>query len=273
MAGEPGQGGRPRTLNAWIDPPTARVLDTAETARGFSMVLHRVHGTLLIPEVGRKVVGWLGWAMFLSSATGLWLWWPRRCGLLQGLAWRRGASSLYNLHHVVGFWVCIPLTVLSLTGVYISFPETSRAVFGLPQPPPRPPAAVRFAPPLAAPNLSLAEAVGIALTATPGASVTEVSVPTQGQAPTWRVGLVMPGAGATRTVQVVDSTAAIRADRPAGGSRASDQVSPLVRRIHAGHDLGVGWQIVIFLGGLAPAILGLSGAILWARRQFGRKGV
>ncbi len=82
VTGELGPGGRPRTLNAWIDPPTARVPDTAKTARGFSTVLYRVHGTLLIPEVGRKGVGWLGWAMFVSSATGLWLWWPRRAASL-----------------------------------------------------------------------------------------------------------------------------------------------------------------------------------------------
>ena len=82
MVLEPGPGGRPRTLNVWIDPPTARLLETAETARGFSMVLYRVHGTLLIPEGGRKGVGWLGWAIFESSATGLWLWWPRRAASL-----------------------------------------------------------------------------------------------------------------------------------------------------------------------------------------------
>ncbi len=98
MTGPPGPGGRPRSLNVWIDPPTARVLDTAEVAKGFSMVMHRVHGSLLIPEVGRKVVGWLGWAMFVSSATGLWLWWPRNGGFLKGFRWRRGASILFNLH-------------------------------------------------------------------------------------------------------------------------------------------------------------------------------
>ena len=274
MAGEPGPGGRPRTLNVWIDPPTIRVLDTAEVAKGFSMVLHRIHGTLLIPEVGRKVVGWLGWTMFVSSATGLWLWWPRRGGFLSGLHWRRGTSNLFNLHHVVGFWICVPLAVLSLTGVYISFPETSRAIFGLPQPPPRPPPAVRFAPPLMAPNLSLTKAVSVALTASPGASVVEISVPTQGKTPVWRVGVKAPDAEATRTIQVIDASGDLRTDGPGpGAGPPTDNLSPLMRRIHDGHDMGLIWQIVIFLGGLAPAILGLSGAILWARRQFVRKGV
>src|SRR6185312_13707354 len=119
LAGPAGASGRPRTLNAWIDPPTAKVLATTEIANTATMVVHRLHGQLLIPGVGRKVVGWLGWAMFVSSATGLWLWWPRHANVLKGLRWRRSPSTLFNLHHMVGFWVCLPLAALSITGVYI----------------------------------------------------------------------------------------------------------------------------------------------------------
>lgn len=264
MAGEPGPGGRPRTLNAWIDPPTARVLSTGETARTFTQVLHRLHGTLLIPEIGRKVVGWLGWALFASSATGLWLWWPRHGGFLKGLRWRRGASTLFNLHHVVGFWVCAPLAVLSLTGVYLSFPQTSRAVFGLPQPPPRP--AGRFAPPIEA-RLTLAQAVAAAQAVAPHASVTEVNVPTQGREPAWRVGLRAAGAEGTTVVQVIDGTGAVGVARRGSGGSAGDTLSPLVRRIHDGAGMGLVWQVIIFAGGMAPAVLGVTGVAMWLRRR------
>src|SRR5688572_7482008 len=168
LAGPPGPGGRPRTLNAWMDPPTARVLDTGEVAKQPTQVMHRLHGSLLLPPsngpgpaLGRQIVGWLGWAMFVSCVTGLWLWWPRHGGFLKGLRWHRGASTLFNLHHLVGFWVCIPLAVLSLTVVYSSVPQTSRALFGLPQPPPRN-ASGRFARPLPQTKLTLAQAVAAA---------------------------------------------------------------------------------------------------------------
>ena len=271
MPGEPGPGGRPRTLNAWIDPPSARVLDTAEVAKGFSMVMHRVHGTLLIPEVGRKVVGWLGWAMFVSSATGLWLWWPRNGGFLKGLRWRRGAWTLFNLHHMVGFWICVPLAVLSLTGVYISFPQTSRAVFGLPAQPPRD--ASRFAPPIM-PQLTIRQAIATAQASAPG-SVVEVSVPIQGKEPVWRIGLKAPGAERPQTVQVVDATGNVRAG--SGGSVGmavpKDEVSPLMRKIHDGAGMGLVWQTIIFMGGIAPAVLGVSGLIVWLRRRAHRQGI
>jgi len=173
----PGPGGRPRTFNVWIDPPTAKVLASAEIAKTFTMVTHQLHGSLLMPGAGRKVVGWLGWAMLVSSATGLWLWWPRHGGFLKGLRWHRGASTLFNLHHLIGFWLCLPLAVLSLTGVYISFPQTTHALFGVPAPAnpgggQRPAANdPRFAPPLAAPNLTVQQAVGAATAAAPGATL------------------------------------------------------------------------------------------------------
>ena len=273
LEGEPGPGGRPRTLNAWIDPPTARVLDTAEVAKGFTMVMHRLHGSLLIPEIGRKVVGWLGWAMFVSCATGLWLWWPRHGSFLKGLRWHRGASTLFNLHHLIGFWVCLPLAVLSLTGVYISFPQTSHALFGLPAPPARPTGPGRFAPPIQ-PKLTLAQAVATAQAEAPGAAVAEVNVPTRGKEPAWRIGLRAPGAERPKTVQVVDATGAVKAGRDGGGGGGGpDPVSRLVRQVHDGNEMGIVWQAIIFAGGLAPAVLGVTGIVMWLRRRARRRAI
>lgn len=277
ISGEPGPGGRPRTLNAWIDPPTAKVLDTAETAKGFTMVVHRLHGSLLIPDVGRKVVGWLGVAMFVSSATGLWLWWPRHGSFLKALRWRRGASTLFNLHHLIGFWVCAPLAVLSLTGVYISFPETSRALFGIPQPPPRPQGPGRFPAPIPHPSLSMAQAVAAARSAAPDATVLEVNAPTRGKAPAWRIGLKAPGVEQPKTVQVVDATGAVKSGSGLGQGQGQgggpDPLSKLVRQVHDGNDMGIAWQTVIFLAGAAPAVLGLSGVVMWLRRSARRKAL
>ena len=275
LQGAPGPGGRPRTLNAWIDPPTARVLDTAEVAAQFSMVLHRVHGSLLIPDIGRKVVGWLGWAMFVSSATGLWLWWPRHGGFLRGLRWRRGASTLFNLHHMVGFWVCLPLAILSLTGVYISFPQTSHALFGVPPPAQRPGGPGRNAPPLASPNLTIAQAIATAQAEAPGAAVVELNVPTKGKDPAWRVGLRAPGAERSKTVQVLDATGAVKQPRggEGGGPSGPDPVSKLMRQVHDGNGTGLVWQTIITLAGAAPLILSVTGVIMWLRRRARKRAI
>ncbi|HVI31195.1 PepSY-associated TM helix domain-containing protein [Phenylobacterium sp.] len=271
LDGPAGPGGRPRTLNAWIDPPTGKVLATGETAKSVTQVLHRLHGSLMIPQIGRKVVGWLGWAMFVSCVTGLWLWWPRHGGFTKGLRWRRGPSTLFNLHHMVGFWVCIPLAVLSLTGVYISFPQTSRALFGVAQPQrpggPGGGGPGRFAPPVPQTQTSLEQAVAVAAASKPGAQVVSVSVPTRGQEPAWRVQLKTPGAKQPATVQVVDATGQVKAARGPGGEGGPDPLSRWMRKIHDGADTGIVWQTIIFLGGIAPALLGVTGVIMWLRRR------
>jgi uncharacterized iron-regulated membrane protein len=244
----------------------------AEIAKGATMTMHRLHGSLLIPGVGRKVVGWLGWAMFLSAATGLWLWWPR-AGFLKGLRWRRGASQLFNLHHTVGFWLCLPLAALSLTGVYISFPQTARTLFGVAEAAPRPTgpgrADPRFAPPLAQPQTTAESAVAAALAAVPGARVTTLNTPTVGDRPAWRIEL----AGG-RQVRVDDATgkAKLGPARTAGeGGR--DPLSAWMRKVHDGGDTPLLWRLVITLAGLAPTVLGLSGLVMWLRRRARRRAL
>ncbi|MDP3175365.1 MAG: PepSY-associated TM helix domain-containing protein [Phenylobacterium sp.] len=283
IKGEPGPGGRPRSLNVWIDPPTAAPLGVAEGGSGLVPWLHRLHGTLLIPQIGRKVVGWLGWAMFISCATGLWLWWPRNGAVAKGLRWRRGPTTTFNLHHMVGFWICIPLAIASLTGVYISFPQTSRALFGVAPPEAARPAGAarpggqgggqggqggpggRFAPPVERTALTLDRAAALALDGKAGAQLVSISVPTRGKDPAWRVQIRPQGAKTPSTVQVVDASGVVKADRSGGGP---DPLSRWMRRIHDGDDMGIVWQIVVFLGGLAPPLLGITGLIMWLR---GRK--
>ncbi|MBR7621476.1 PepSY domain-containing protein [Phenylobacterium sp. 20VBR1] len=276
IPGPPGPDGRPRSLNAWIDPPTGRVLDRAEVAKDFSMALHRLHGTLFIPSVGRKVVGWLGGALLVSCATGLWLWWPRHGALGQALHWRRGPSTLFNLHHLVGFWICLPLAVVSLTGVYIAFPQTSRALFGVPQPPAGPRGGPnRSAAPLAHPNLTLPDAVASAQAAAPGASLAVINLPTQGADPAWKIQLSRPGAGEPVTVAVNDTTGAAQAERasPSAAGGGPDPLSAWMRRVHDGADMGIVWQTLLVLAGLAPTLLCLTGLIMWLRRRARRRAI
>ncbi|MBX7248396.1 MAG: PepSY domain-containing protein, partial [Caulobacteraceae bacterium] len=122
--------GRAPQHTVWIDPGSARVLDQASSAAGVQRALHQLHGTLFIPGVGRKVVGWLGWLMLVSCLTGVWIWWPRNGKVLKGFSWRRSSLFTGNLHHQVGVWIAVPLAVLSFTGAYISFPQTMRALTG-----------------------------------------------------------------------------------------------------------------------------------------------
>lgn len=272
----PAPGQRPRSLTAWIDPATARVLDVADTRDEVISIMHRLHGSLLIttPGLGRKIVGWLGWAMSLSCLTGLWLWWPRNGRVLKGLRWRRSPSTINNLHHLFGFWVLIPLLLVSLTGVYISFPETSRKLFGVAAPAESPargdqqkaaPRGPNNAPPLAAPNLPIDMAVAAAMAEKPGAALSVISLPTEGKRPAWRVQFAGKGHVPPSSIQVSDADGAIVKGR--GGPGQSDPLSQRMRRIHDAQETPFIWQVLVFLTGLAPPLLGVTGTVMWLRRR------
>jgi uncharacterized iron-regulated membrane protein len=266
MAGPPGPGGRPRQLTAWLDPKTARVTDVGEVAKSGFSVMHRLHGSLLVPNIGRKIVGWLGWAMTISSITGVILWWPRNGAVAKGLRWRRTPSTWDNLHHLVGFWVCLPLAILSLTGVYISFPQTSRAMFG--QPTTSAPQRPRIPPtPLTDTGLTIDEAVATAKAEVDGAELLSVTYPTVGRNPTWRVELQAARPPA-KVLQVSDADRTVKADRGRPTGRAGqDPVSRLMRQVHDGAGTGPIWQTIVFLAGIAPSVLGVTGVVMWLRSR------
>ena len=81
------EGGPPRSVNVYLDPPSARVLDVVDFRSSLIGFLHRFHENLTIPEYsGRAIVGWAGVGMLILSLTGIWLWWPRNGAFVPGLA-------------------------------------------------------------------------------------------------------------------------------------------------------------------------------------------
>lgn len=109
--------------------------------------------------------------------------------------------------------------------------------------------------PLAETKLSVDAVVAAAQgTRMPGA-VTRVEWPTD-RKPVWKVSLD----GAQASVGIEDATGVAKVDpaRPEDTAR-------LMRRVYDGTRMGLPWQIVIFPGGMVPAILAVTGIIMWWR--------
>jgi uncharacterized iron-regulated membrane protein len=257
VAGARRQAGPPARVSVWLDPPTARVLAQADSRTGALRVIHRLHGSLLVPGVGRKIVGWIGVAMMLSCFTGLWLWWPTVGKWARGLRWRRHRNLDTNLHHLAGFWIALPLFVLSLTGAWISFPGVFAG--GRSEGPRRPRVASI---PIAEPGTTL-DAVLAAARRAGMADLRSITWPTAGDRPAWTV------AAAKRALSIDDRSGAITLApmRPHGGPG----LAGVMRRIHDGEGMGPLWQAIVFLGGVLPALLAITGGIMWWRARSWRK--
>lgn len=257
---QPG-GVRPVRTNVWLDPADARVLDRAGSDEGTVRVLHVLHGSLMIPDMGRQVVGWVGVFMFVSCLTGLWLWWPITGSVKRGFRWRRQNATSANLHHLGGFWILIPLAMLSFTGAWISFP-TFFEQFSAQQmskgPAPDRTRAMR-AQPLERTAMTVDAAVAAAQPHATGA-LTTVTWPTD-QAGEWKVAFAREGGPAE--VEVDDASGEVtppKAPKPETTART-------MRRWHDGTGMGAVWQVLIFLGGIIPAVLAVTGIMMWLRNR------
>lgn len=253
-------GGRPVRTSLWLDPRDASLIDRASGNSGAVQVMHVLHGSLMVPGWGRTVVGWVGAFMFLSCLTGIWLWWPLSGSVASGLKWKRRNTTNANLHYMSGFWILFPLAMLSFTGAWISFPK----LFG--QFESRPPAnaganretALR-ARPLANPASSVDQAVASAKPFATG-ELASISWPTDQKAE-WKIGFVRKGG--TAEVSVADRTGSVKPPSPP----QPETLARTMRRWHDGTGMGAVWQIVIFLGGIIPALLSVTGIIIWWRAR------
>ena len=252
--------GPPRRTNVYLDGATARVLDVAPSNAGALRVMHVLHGSLMVPGVGRSIVGWVGVAMMLSAFTGLWLWWPAMGRWTRGLRWARRRDVDANLHHQMGFWIALPLFVLSLTGAWISFPSFFGALIGEGGRGGQARMAAMRSRPVEATRLSADEALRQASGALPGAP-TRITWPTE-KAREWSVRF---SGGEVRFEDAPTDLLSIRKGEGGGVAR-------LMRRVHDGTGMGLVWRVIITLGGLIPAVLAGTGVIMWWRARRWRRG-
>jgi uncharacterized iron-regulated membrane protein len=277
------EAGTRQLLIVYLDPPSGRVLDVVNFRSSFFGFLHRFHENLTIPDYsGRAIVGWGGVGMLILSLTGLWLWWPRNGVFRAGLRWRRaGDATIGNLHYLLGFWIALPLTFVSLTGIYLSFPQTARSAMSAIAP--MNPQAGRpvFAAQLARETqLTPDAALDAARNAKPGWRPSALFLATtqsersertdrserqdRSPAATWRVQLRDPGSNDLSNVIVNDRDGTARSlPDPLAGDRAAQWI----RTLHEGSRGGPVWQIAVFLTGVFPPIFAFTGIVMWLRRR------
>lgn len=264
VAQKPAQGpGRPERTNTWLDPRDASLIDRASANAGLVRVMHVIHGSMMISGGwGRPIVGWIGVFMLVSCLTGIWLWWPLSGGFASGLKWRRRNTTNANLHYMTGFWVLIPLAMLSFTGAWISFPRVFSAFESGPTVQRGPGGPGGSAQPLAETQTSVDAALALAKPRAAG-SLLAINWPNERDGE-WS--FQFESAEGPIDVKVSDRTATALPLQPP----APETLARKMRRWHDGTDMGVIWQTVIFLGGIIPALLSLTGLIIWWRARRAR---
>jgi uncharacterized iron-regulated membrane protein len=140
-AGAPASVSLPGGRTLFLDPYTGAVFgEGSPRVRSFFRSVTDWHRWLGAGgdnnrAAGRAVTGASNLVFLFIVASGFYLWWPRKWtrGSLRAVTWFRrgqgGKARDFNWHNVIGFWSAVPLFVVVLSGVVISYTWASNLVY------------------------------------------------------------------------------------------------------------------------------------------------
>ncbi|MEH6406243.1 MAG: PepSY-associated TM helix domain-containing protein [Leeuwenhoekiella sp.] len=113
----------------FVDQYTGKIQAAEKSSLdGFFMTMFRMHRWLLFDSsIGRPIVGIATLFFFFIAVTGVVLWWPKKFkwkSIKPGLKIKFSANWKrinHDLHNTLGFYACIFLIIMSLTGLCWSF--------------------------------------------------------------------------------------------------------------------------------------------------------
>lgn len=244
--------------------------------------LDRLHSNFFSGRPGRVANGVGGLLLVLLAATGLVIWWPSRDGLTRALRidWRAGWKRVvFDLHNALGFWLLVPVLLLSLTGAYFTWPQITRDLVSRVSPVTRRPAPRSAEPTAPAPDVNLDALLAQVRQANPAEPFVRVDLPGGTRAPFVVVAGRSDEPGRLATTTFVDrySGAILEVRRGSQAQTWGDTIVEWLPPLHSGHFGGRVVHAVWAVLGLAPAVLFCTGFLMWwnrvivpRRRQAGR---
>jgi uncharacterized iron-regulated membrane protein len=289
--------GRERTV--FVDPYTGQALgEESPRLRAFFSKIEDVHRWLGMSSenraAGRAMTGACNLSSLILVVSGPILWWPKewtgrnlkRITLLHGGPWRRARD--WNWHNALGFWCAVPLFLIVVTGVIMSYGWANNLLYratGNPPPPPPQNQAAAQSPPeqqphqgkrraAEAPHFDNFEnlfaraaqqvpgwtAIGVRLPNTPQDTLTFAIDQGNGGRPDLRSQLTLD----RRSGQVLRW-------EPFSSYNRGRQLRSWVRFTHTGEAFGLGGQTVAALASAGASLLVFTGLALALRRLAGLK--
>ncbi|WP_187263564.1 PepSY-associated TM helix domain-containing protein [Pontibacter beigongshangensis] len=268
----------------FFDATTGKYLGEMEQRRGVLDTILEIHRTLTVGETGSVITGACALLLaFVLLSSGIMLWFPRKKRQLKdGLRLKPKASFKrrnYDLHSVTGFYVSIPLFIIAVTGAYFAFPvQTQQAVNTLtlttrPEPDPK---TLKSAYQAAVPAMNVYQALDLMESMYGSYHKRYLILPKDSVGYVYfsYTNQVEVGAGTQQrpAVYLDQYTAEILyaydpADAPLGHRVTKNWFVPL----HFGEVGGYITRVFWFLLGLVPAMLWVTGILIWLGRKRKRK--
>lgn len=263
---------------AYAHPVTAVVLGHRERDRPFLEILNDLHHNLLAGSTGRLVNGFGGIALGLLGVTGMVIWWPgiknwkRALTLDFSKKWKR---VNWDLHSATGFWMLLLIALWAVTGAYFTWDDQIKEainyfspVSSLKQPESN----------IAARSLAARPEIGSLIARaqqeSPGTRLSRISFPKK-DSETIRI---MMARGELRDRRYTDNFyfdqfngELLRVWHRGVHQSAGDVIVYWISPLHFGDFGGVGVKILWVVLGLSPALLFVTGSLMWWNRVLSKK--
>ena len=123
-------------MMVYINPYTGTVLKSKALEKDFFRIILSGHFNLWLPRpIGQPIVTWAVGIFIILLISGIIMWWPKnlkKANLDKSfkIKWKASFKRVnYDLHNVLGFYVCIFALMIAVTGIYFGFKWVPKAMY------------------------------------------------------------------------------------------------------------------------------------------------
>jgi uncharacterized iron-regulated membrane protein len=274
-----------REATIFVNPYTGAILgEGSQKTRNFFRVVTDWHRWLGAKgdnrNVARAITGACNLGFLFLVTSGFYLWWPRNWNFkaVRNVTWFRrglpGKARDFNWHNTIGFWSAVPLFIVVLSAVVISYTWAGNLVYRIAGEAPPAPRANQPAPAATA-NTPQTDNLNSAWTraeqqVSDWQSIS-MQLPTAATAPlTFNIDRGNGGQPQKRAQLVLDrATNNVVRWEPFSTYTRGRQLRSILRFAHTGEVIGVAGQTIAALVSTGGAVLVITGLALAIRRLLG----
>lgn len=265
-------------IHTFIDQYSGQILVQYNYNHRFLQKIYELHDNLLgavadRKAVGRKINAWFAILLMIVSAAGILLWWRGAKYWNKGFEYKVGSSwkrQNWDFHNLFGFFFFLPLLLLAVTGIYYAYDSQYAAIAAFLTHGP----ATMHVPRASGPGWrSLDEIIASTEAKVPNCPITIVQFAVR-TGDSFVVRVHCPGdphAVGLSYVYVDPATAQVTGvdrffDAPLGV-----RIIRLMTPLHYGDVGGLPTRILWIFIGFIPAMMFITGLLMWWNRSLGRR--